>query len=340
MLSVLEDQDQIDLDCRVRECVMGLSRALLVPLACLAVANAQHGAPAGTGDGDACNFGPTHHSHLVLPTSSSAEDCVLPSATFVLSHGATFFCPHTFDVKLLATIREDDARSILCETHFKAVEERISSKVLLRPTLPAGGLPALSRGQMASWASPVMYHVHNFGHDNSAGPDEGWNVTILRGGGAENANTTIDVVRVLYGRLLDVQPRPTVLTFLAHNASGKIVLSHYVSTSGQSGFDQLATVRMTASNSLSSGLFLRDTWPTFLTITGREDSMAETLQEGETNVPGVLHMYNETTGLPLEVDVLLDVILGYYVGASDGFAGYGTMCPFKQGPQSPTTCGM
>ena len=50
--------------------------------------------------GDDCNFGPTHHSHLTLPRAASRDACKKQHATFFLSHGATFFCPHTYDVKL------------------------------------------------------------------------------------------------------------------------------------------------------------------------------------------------------------------------------------------------
>ena len=49
-------------------------------------------------EGDACNFGPTHHSHLALPLSPDRVSCKDKYALFFLSHGATFFCPHTFDV--------------------------------------------------------------------------------------------------------------------------------------------------------------------------------------------------------------------------------------------------
>jgi hypothetical protein len=285
-----------------------------------------------------CNFGPTHHSHLVLPTSDSIEICQRPNATFLLSHGATFFCPHTYDVKLLATIKEDDQRTLLCTVHFGARQHKSSSKVLLRPTLPAGGLPALSRGELRTWSSPVMYHVHSFGKDNSAGPDNGWNVTTL-----SSTTTTITVVKNLYGRLLDVQPRPTVLTYLLHNASHKLILSHYISTSGESGFDQLLTVTLSSS---SSSLVLRDTWPTYLTLPTRMDSINDSLKENDMNVPGELHVYNHRNGLPLVVNVLVNVTLHYYIGGSDGFAGYGSMCPYGypspqgEGPQSPTTCNM
>lgn len=304
--------------------------------------------------GDACNFGPTHHSHLVLPLAPTAAACKEPTARFVLSHGATFFCPHTFDVKLLATIDQDDARATLCDTHFGALAATppVSSKVVLRPTLPAGGLPALARGELPAWTSPVMYHVHAFGKDNDAGPDAGWNVTTVR-----SENTSVSVVRVLYGRLLDIQPKPAALTYLAHSGAASAsggpgggtsgdgeagpalaVLSHYISTSGTSGFDQLA--KATIRRRLGMGpVQLRDTWPLFLTVDGRPDALASRLAAGDVDVPASLHVYDPATGLPASLHVLVTVTLDYYAGTSDGFAGYGTMCPIAlPSPQSPTTC--
>ena len=76
---------------------------------------------------DACNFGPTHHSHIVLPLASDRTSCAKQGAHFFMSHGATFFCPHTFDVKLLATIQEGDARKTLCDKHFDGVDTKKSS---------------------------------------------------------------------------------------------------------------------------------------------------------------------------------------------------------------------
>jgi hypothetical protein len=52
----------------------------------------------------ACNTGPMHHSHLIVPLAATEEDCVLESSRFLLSHGATLFCPHTWDIKLLASM--------------------------------------------------------------------------------------------------------------------------------------------------------------------------------------------------------------------------------------------
>ena len=261
-------------------------------------------------------------------------------------------------MKLLARITEDDARKTLCDSHFDALATKGASvKHALRPTLPAGGLPALARGEMASWESPVMYHVHSFGKDNDAGPDKGWNVTTIR-----NDTTTIQVARVLYGRQLDVQPRPAALTYLVHanqtagNSSGDAILSHYISTSGPSGFDQILGAQ------IRGGPPLRASWPLFLTVPAREDAYARRLTGTETvqasaprpkplwpfapphsTLPtpvlqAKLHTY-DTKGLPVEVDVMVDVTLDYYAGTSDGFAGYGTMCPMKPpAPQSPSTC--
>ena len=74
--------------------------------------------------------------------AATEEACMNDTARFVLSHGATFFCPHTWDVKLLAQIVEDDARATLCKSFFSAVANGESPKHAFRPTLPQGGLPA------------------------------------------------------------------------------------------------------------------------------------------------------------------------------------------------------
>ena len=291
--------------------------------------------------GDECDFGPTHHSHIVLPLATTAADCKAADARFVMSHGATFFCPHTFDVKLLATISEDSARAMLCDTHFDALASGASPKMVLRPTLQAGGLPALARGEMASWVSPVMYHVHSFGKNNDAGPDAGWNVSTVR-----SANTTVNVVRVLYGRQLDVQPKPAALTYLVHNGgapdaaarSAPAVLTHYISTSGTSGFDQIAKATIRAAAGAASAPALRSTWPLFLTVPGHADDVAQRLNEGDVDVHALLHVY-DVHGLPATQSVLVTLSLDYYVGTSDGFAGFGTMCPTTlPSPQSPSTC--
>ena len=117
-----------------------------VVLACLYLSKSDHQTHAANSAAsfaaDKCNFGPTHHSHIVLPLASDKASCAKQDAQFFMSHGATFFCPHTFEVKLLTTIKEDNARKVLC-IHFENIESESSSKVSLRPTLPAGGLPAL-----------------------------------------------------------------------------------------------------------------------------------------------------------------------------------------------------
>lgn len=287
----------------------------------------------GTIADDPCNFGPTHHSHLLLPTADTLHECLAPGAKFVMSHGATFFCPHTFDVKLLGTIEEAEAQTLLCNTHFASIHSGVSSKMVLRPTLPAGGLPALAHGETSTWQSPVMYHVHNFGKDNDAGPDQGWNVTIVR-----NTTTTVHFKRI-YGRQLDVEPRPPVLTYLAHSGGkpGKAILSHYISTSGPSGFDQIFKADVVTSSD-GSAVSLSDSWPTFITIPGRQDDLAHRLSATVAKAAGLLHTYDDK-GLPVELPVQVTVTLDYYFGTSDGFAGFGTMCPMKPpNPQSPSTC--
>ena len=316
---------------------------------------------------DKCNFGPTHHSHLVLPINVDRDRCKLKYSLFFLSHGATFFCPHMYDVKLLAQIEEDDARELLCDTHFDALEKKVSSKVALRPTLPAGGLVALARGQIKKWKSPVMYWIHNFGKDNDSGPGNGWNLTTVRA----NEITTVNILKVLYSAKLEIQPRPSALTYLAHHPVAPLfmnnekkdlkdlmrrhdygkdtiipynaILSHFISTSGRSGFDHILKVLITNSTTskpLDPSL-LRSTWATFISIPLLEDAYAERLKIGGKSYAGVLHVYNPKNGLPIDVKITIKVILDYYHGTSDGFAGFGTMCPYKKPyPQSPSTCGM
>lgn len=50
-----------------------------------------------------CNF-ESHHSHLVIPLAKDVSSCSASNALFFLSHGATFFCPHTYDVKLVGIV--------------------------------------------------------------------------------------------------------------------------------------------------------------------------------------------------------------------------------------------
>ena len=117
------------------------------------------------------------------------SDITYNTRTTPCSHGATFFCPHTYDVKILATIVEDDARATLCESFYK--HKQTFPIHAFRPTLPAGGLPDEAQGRLSGWTSPVLYHVFNFGKDNNAGPGAGWNLTTIR-----NATSTIKIKQV------------------------------------------------------------------------------------------------------------------------------------------------
>jgi len=265
--------------------------------------------------------------------AATEEACMNDTARFVLSHGATFFCPHTWDVKLLAQIVEDDARATLCKSFFSAVANGESPKHAFRPTLPQGGLPAEALGQLTTWQSPVIYWVHNFGHDNSAGPDNGWNMTTIR-----SDNTTVRIDQVLYSRQFDLQPAPASLTYLAHAPldGKKIVLSHYISTSGASGFDHLLTVHMARSD--GKQLVLRPDWPLYLTFPDTKDDVKSRLVPGRVH-HAELQVYDEQTFLPKPMAVEVTVELDYYFGQSDGFAGFGTVCPASAGAlRSPTLC--
>ena len=78
-----------------------------------------------------------------------------------------------------------------------------------------------------------MYHIHAFGKTIDDGSSHGWNLTTIR-----TESTTVKVDRILYSRKLDVEPKPAELTYLAHaaGADGKAILTHYLATSGSSGF--------------------------------------------------------------------------------------------------------
>ena len=68
----------------------------------------------------------------------------------------------------------------------------------------------------------------------------------------------------------------------------------------------------------------------------RLDDYAERLSLGVSYAE--LHVF-DAHGLPTTQDVRVAVELDYYSGTSDGFAGFGTMCPMESpAPQSPTTC--
>jgi hypothetical protein len=72
---------------------------------------------------------------------------MVKGAPFFLSHGATFFCPHPYDVKLIGRFGLDalsqTAQSILCMAYFSTLKDpEASIKFALRPTLPINGLPS------------------------------------------------------------------------------------------------------------------------------------------------------------------------------------------------------
>ena len=296
-----------------------------------------------------CNTGPMHHGHVVLPLGvGSAEECKQRGTQFLLSHGATFFCPHTWDIKLLASLADDAAREALCTSYFHAVAAGQSPIHLFRPTLEQGGLPATALGQLRQWETPAIYHVHSFGSSNADGPDSGWNMTTIYEAAAP---VVVTLDRVLYSRQFDLQAAPGKLTYLVHapqaseGGTGTVVLSHYISTGGPSGFDHLATASLTRSD--GSPLRLRPSWPLQVTFDKYPDAYVHRLKatEGpEGDLPrhtyhGMLHTYDRATGLPEAVEVQVQLRLDYYHGTSDGFAGFATLCPQDVGaPTSPTLC--
>ena len=296
-----------------------------------------------------CNFGPAHHAHIILPLANDKETCKSPESEFFFSHGATFFCPHAIDVKFLATIGEDKAREALCDHHFNGIEEKKSSKIVLRQTLPAGALPALAQGRKLSWMMGPMYHINAFGKDINAGSSSGWNLTTIN-----EEDSTVNILRILYSRKLDVEPKPQSLTYLAHAGlnDGEGILSHYISTSGSSGFAHILKIKIekatTIINSFNDdggeAVSLRKTWATFLTIDNRLDGTTTRLNKNDINIDASLYMYNSKTGIPETLKVKISVVYDYYFGAHDGFVGYTQMCPLdilgNDYPLSPTACSL
>jgi hypothetical protein len=284
-----------------------------------------------------CNVGPMHHSHLIVPLAATEEECALDSSRFLLSHGATFFCPHTWDIKLLASIEEDAARETLCGSYFNAVENGLSPTHAFRPDLDQGGLPATALGQLTEWESPVIYWVYDFGNDPEGGPTNpsgvNWNLTTIY-----DQTTHVQLEHVLYSRQLELQPAPAALTYLVHAPQDgeTIVLSHYISTGGDAGFDHIAIVNMTRTD--GRPLSLRPTWALYLTLLGVTDSGATRLTTDGGPYIGVLSVYDNSTNLPTSLEVNVNVTLDYYYGFNDGFANFLTICPDNGNAASPTMC--
>eukprot|EP00945_MAST-04E_sp_MAST-4E-sp1_P008764 g8764.t1 len=169
-----------------------------------------------------------------------------------------------------------------------------------------------------------MYHIDTFGKTIDDGSSHGWNLTTIR-----SEETTVHVERVLYSRKLDVEPKPATLTYLAHYGGddGKAILSHYLATSGSSGFAHILKATLNISGQGSTPVPLRSTWATFLTIDGRNDDLSERLNAGDADVPATLHTYDVKTGLPKTVAIKLTVTFDYYFGAHDGFVGFSITMP-------------
>jgi hypothetical protein len=282
-----------------------------------------------------CNVGPMHHTHLIIPLAATEQECAQDTSRFMLSHGATFFCPHTWDIKLLVNIEEDGPRQATCTSYFNAIKNGQSPIHAFRPTLGQGMLPAEALGQLTEWISPFIYWVHDFGYNTNpdAGIDNGWNTTTIWDGPVK-----VNINQVLYSRQFDLQPSPPNLTYLVHKPSygNNIILSHYISTSGQSGFDHIVTCNMIRDD--GQPLVLRSTWPLYLTVPGVIDSNTTRFQIG-TNYSALLNIYNTNNLKPMTLAVTLSVKMDYYYGYADGFSDFEDICPTNlMAAASPTMC--
>merc|ERR1712216_725515 len=86
---------------------------------------------------------------------------------------------------------------------------------------------------------------------------------------------------------------------------------------------------------------LRSSWPLFITFAGYPDSYTKRLNNPPStgNYSGVVHIYDEITLEPTEINVNVTIDRDYYSGVSDGFAGFGTICPpIDDAGPSPSMC--
>jgi len=306
-----------------------LSVALCALLLCVAAQTNQ----------DDCNFGPTHHSHLVIPLQHTQSDCEKPGAKFFLSHGATFFCPHTYDVKLIAEFGDNSQQQILCQEYFAALAAGQSAKFSFRPDLPQNGLPATGAGLMTEWTSPVLYHVWNFGTNSSAGPGNGWNTTTII-----DDDILVTNMQAIYFREFDIStPRPNFLSYLLYmftddgsndpSAVSTVILTHYITSAPD--FDHILFISMEA---IPANLPRINGWPLRLDVPGRADNYENRLRQDEVTTARI-HSNDPATGLPTTFDVKIRVTQDLYSGIDDGFADFGFNCPFPPPhPQSRGLC--
>jgi len=284
-----------------------------------------------------CNF-ENHHSHLVIPLTTTEEACGAEGAKFLFSHGATFFCPHTFDVKLLGTFSNNTQQQVLCSNFFDAYDEYsptaevpVSLKFVLRPTLPVNGLPATGAELTTQWTSPVLYYVYNFGNDSSAGPDNGWNTTTLL-----NEDITVNFQRALYFREFDLAAvKPSSLSYLLYRVPTsdgveRYFLTHYITSAPD--FDQIIFL-----TSVSSPVPIRRRWPVRVEVPNVPNEYDHRLLGGD-NVAVTMYVNDPQTGLPVSYTVQLETGIEIYSGIDDGFADFGYNCPFP--PPYPQARGL
>eukprot|EP01095_Lingulamoeba_sp_RSL-Kostka_P007851 TRINITY_DN2558_c0_g1_i1.p1 TRINITY_DN2558_c0_g1~~TRINITY_DN2558_c0_g1_i1.p1 ORF type:complete len:258 (+),score=70.19 TRINITY_DN2558_c0_g1_i1:252-1025(+) len=256
----------------------------------------------------------------------------MPGAKFLLGHGATFFCPHTYDVKLIANFEDNKQQTTLCQHFFNSLQSGESIKYALRPTLAINGLPATGQGYSREWTSPVLYHVWNFGNDSDAGPGNGWNTTTII-----NDNITVNNFNVSYFREFEISPGFTQLSYLLHahedgvTSNVRYVLTHYVSNAPN--FEQILYVNITS----NTDKIRKNGYAMFIDIPGYKDTFDQRLTAGsivKANLYSVDENYNE-----VQYTLSLEVTHEYYAGVDDGFADFKYYCYFAPPhPQSRSLC--
>ena len=294
-----------------------------------------------------CNF-EAPHGFLVAPLAASVEQCGVEGTPFFLSHGATFFCPHTYDVKLIGFFNNDAnslaAQITLCKAYFASKKDpNASIKYVLLPTLPINGLPSKNatspfflhffflfsdsgNGQLTSWVSPVLDKVHNFGDSNQSGPGNGWNTTTIF-----SKNITMNLKPIYFREFGLGQPKPKDLTYLLYNVSGQLLLTHYIVSAPS--FDDIIFVDgqtgIVPGNVGAHPYIIRvpnvlDSVTNKLTPYSMVDVMVEGQDKNLEHVEG---------------SAQLKIGRRLYSGVDDGFADFGVNCPFPPPyPQHPSLC--
>jgi hypothetical protein len=264
-----------------------------------------------------CDFA-SSHGFLVLPLSDNATDCQSTNA-FLLSHGATFSCPHGYNVKLTATIADDGARSAVCSALYSRSGR---GWVVVGPSLPENGLPDIGNGVIDRFVSDILL-VSAFGNASS-GPGDGWQSQTIA------TNVKFFTKPLFMHQFSRDSPSLSMLTYNAFRVGEQVWLTHYITVAPN--FEHILRV-----DSVELGSYLKTgAWP--LTVSfDNGDVVTSRLQQNETRI-GLVQLYS-SRGHVYQATASVDVSIDYYSGVDDGFVVLDEQCSLPPPyPQSPQMC--